>query len=172
MNLHCKRDQYNYKSGRYGYKLSAGLIQLVLENGCKYLGISGTIYGHLMPTKTMKLNHLVISNVFSVNTLDVILASCYSLEKLSLNNVHLSYSMISSICNQNAKTLKVLNLQGCSREDEGEEQSHFDDMPQIIKVVYIWSSLLQLTVESCDLSQAEKESGKLGHTGAICWLKK
>ena len=65
--------------------------------------------------------------------LDVLLASCISLEKLSLNYVHLSNSMISSICNHNGKTLKVLNLQGCFREEEGEEKTDFDDLSQIIQ---------------------------------------
>ena len=36
VNLDCKRDQYlNYKSGPHGYRISAGLIQLILENGCR-----------------------------------------------------------------------------------------------------------------------------------------
>ena len=133
VNLDCKRDQYlNYKSGPHGYRISAGLIQLILENGCRHLGISGIIEHDLMPNKTLQLNHLVISNVSPNKTVDVLLASCYSLEKLSLNCVHLSKSIVSSICNKNGKTLKVLNLRAC---ETGEEQFDFEVLSQIIQPI-------------------------------------
>ena len=45
--------------------------------------------------------------------LDVLIASCHSLELLSLVNVNLGSSMILSICIQNGKTLKSLQLTHC-----------------------------------------------------------
>ena len=91
-------------------RISAGLIQFILENGCKYLSI-GTcqVEGHLIPTQTFQLNYLEAWDVSPVKTLEEILASCNLLEKLDLRYVRLSNSMISSI-NHNGKTLKQLNL--------------------------------------------------------------
>ena len=158
VNLDCKRDQYlNYKSGPHGYRISAGLIQLILENGCRHLGISGIIEHDLMPNKTIQLNHLVISNVSPNKTVDVLLASCNSLEKLSLNCVHLSKSIVSSICNKNGKTLKVLNLRGC---EKGGEQFDFDDLSQIIQpIIDNCKGLTELNLMPClNLSRLSKES--------------
>ena len=45
--------------------------------------------------------------------LEELLESCSSLEKLSMYNLKLSFKMISSICSQNGKTLKILDLEGC-----------------------------------------------------------
>ena len=157
VNLDCKRVQYNYKSGPHGYRMSAGLIQLILENGCRHLGISGIIERDLMPIKTIELNHLVISNFSPEKTVDVLLASCNSLEKLSLNFVCLSKSLVSSICNKNGKTLKVLNLRGC---EKGGEQFDFDDLSQIIQpIIDNCKGLTELNLTPClNLSRLSKES--------------
>ena len=96
-------------------KIPAGLIQFILENGCKYLSIgTSKVEGDLISTQTFKLKHLDAWAVKPVKTLEVILSSCNLLEKLSLHYVHLSNSMISSI-KQNGKTLKQLNMFGCTR---------------------------------------------------------
>ena len=96
-------------------RISAGLIQFILENGCKYLSI-GTcqVEGHLIPTQTFQLNYLEAWDVSPVKTLEEILAACNLLEKLDLCCVRLSNSIISSI-SQNGKTLKQLNMFGCTR---------------------------------------------------------
>jgi hypothetical protein len=95
-------------------KIPAGLIQFILENGCKFLSIgTSKVEGHLIPTQTFQLKHLDAWAVKPVKILEVVLASCNLLEKLSLHYVHLSNSMISSI-NQNGKSLKQLNLTRCS----------------------------------------------------------
>ena len=107
-------------------KIPAGLIQFILENGCKYLRIgTSKVEGDLIPTQTFKLKHLDAWAVKPVKTLEVILASCNLLEKLSLHYVHLSNSMISSI-KQNGRSLKQLNLTRCSiyPYDSG-NQNHF-----------------------------------------------
>jgi len=46
-------------------------------------------------------------------TMETILGSCNSLEKLAVNHVQLSNVMISNIGDKNGKTLKVLDLEGC-----------------------------------------------------------
>ena len=91
-------------------KISSGLIQFILENGCKYLSI-GTckVEGQFIPTQTFQLKYLEAWDVSPLKSLEEILASCNLLEKLDLCYVRLSNSIISSI-SQNGKTLKQLNL--------------------------------------------------------------
>ena len=91
-------------------RISAGLIQFILENGCKYLSI-GTceVEGQFIPSQTLQLKYLEAMDVSPLKSLEEILASCNLLEKLDLCCVRLSNSIISSI-SQNGKTLKQLNL--------------------------------------------------------------
>ena len=91
-------------------RISAELIQFILENGCKYLSI-GTckVEGQFIPTQTFQLKYLEAMDVSPLKSLEEILASCNLLEKLDLCYVRLSNSIISSI-SQNGKTLKQLNL--------------------------------------------------------------
>ena len=85
-------------------KIPAGLIQFILENGCKFLSIgTSKVEGHLIPTQTFQLEYLEAWDVSPVKTLEEILVSCNFLKKLDLRYVRLSNSMISSI-NQNGKT--------------------------------------------------------------------
>ena len=48
-----------------------------------------------------------------IDHIEEILASCYSLEKLTLAEAEITPSMIKSICDQNGKTLKILSLNSC-----------------------------------------------------------
>ena len=45
---------------------------------------------------------------------DPLMTSCHSLEKLQLTNLDLNSSLVKTICTQNSKTLKVLNLNWCT----------------------------------------------------------
>ena len=88
---------------------SAGLLKLVLENGCKRLQACSQTVG------TLKLNQESRLEFFSTwhtdhRILNVLLKSCHSLKQLHLNSITLSHDMISSICYQNGNTLKVLKL--------------------------------------------------------------
>ena len=88
---------------------SAGLLKLVLENGCKRLQACSQTVG------TLKLNQESRLEFFSTwhtdhKILNVLLKSCHSLKQLHLNSITLSHDMISSICYQNGNTLKVLKL--------------------------------------------------------------
>ena len=88
---------------------SAGLLKLVLENGCKRLQACSQTVG------TLKLNQESRLEFFSTwhtdhRILNVLLKSCHSLKQLHLNSITLNHDMISSICYQNGNTLKVLKL--------------------------------------------------------------
>ena len=99
-----------------------GLLELILENGCEYLSTYGKLMGTLNLNKASQLKCLVASNLIGYSdhhsnheVLDILLDSCHTLEKLSLNSVTLNARMIASICIQNGKTLTVLRLNGCNR---------------------------------------------------------
>lgn len=88
---------------------SAGLLKLVLENGCKRLQACSQTVG------TLKLSQESRLEFFSTwhtdhRILNVLLKSCHSLKQLHLNSITLNHDMISSICYQNGNTLKVLKL--------------------------------------------------------------
>ena len=99
-----------------------GLLELILENNCEYLSTYGKIVGKLNLNKASQLKCLIASNLIGYSdhhtnheVLDILLNSCHTLEKLSLNSVTLNERMIASICIQNGKTLRVLRLNGCNR---------------------------------------------------------
>ena len=91
-----------------------GLLQLILEHGCEYLNIGDQLFGDLTLDLGSKLKFLNLDLKHSYNDanaiFDPLLSSCHSLEKLQLSHLYLNSSLISSICTQNSKTLKVLKL--------------------------------------------------------------
>ena len=89
-----------------------GLLQLILENGCKRINTSSQIVGTLTLNQESQLEFLNSWNT-DPRVLTVLLTSCHSLEQLHLRNVILNHEMISSICYQNGHTLKVLKLAHC-----------------------------------------------------------
>jgi len=88
-------------------------IEMIINRGCKYLSLfSAKSIGYLTLNKAeSKLKYLDMS-LCSANDrmIEEILASCHSLEKLSLSSRRLTSDMISIICNQNGHSLKVLDL--------------------------------------------------------------
>ena len=90
----------------------AGLLQLILENGCKRINTFSQIVGTLTINQESQLEFLNSWNT-DARVLTVLLASCHSLEQLHLRNVILNHEIISSICYQNGQTLKVLKLAHC-----------------------------------------------------------
>ena len=105
-----------------------GLLQLILDHGCEYLNISQGYYcisdellGQLTLNQDSKLKFLNLDLTFYFAVIryrslifDPLLTSCHSLEKLQLTNLDLNSSLIKTICTQNSKTLKVLNLNWCT----------------------------------------------------------
>ena len=114
-----------------------GLLQLILELGCEYLNISDQIVGELTLHQASQLKYLTLNLNFSYidanKIFDPLLSSCHSLEKLHLSYLDLNSSVISSICTQNSKTLKVLKLTWCCQSSSGRaEKLPFKFIQQII----------------------------------------
>ena len=63
-----------------------------------------------------------------------LLASCYSLEKLSLQHIFISSNIINSLSLQNGKTLKILDLSS-SKMDHTSNSRHQDKRDWIRKIV-------------------------------------
>ena len=112
-------------------KVPVGLLQKLLDNGCKYLSLSEAILeGNLNLSKASRLQYLNLSG-FGLNcnkeNSEKLLESCYSLQKLSLSKFPFSSKLINSISLQHGKTLKVLDLSGCtfSRTDNNLSYLHF-----------------------------------------------
>ena len=93
-----------------------GLLQLIIEHGCKRLNTCSQISGTLMLNQESQLEFLNVDSSANIDpkVLTALLASCHSLKQLRLSNVILNQDMISSICYQNGQTLKVLRLAHCN----------------------------------------------------------
>ena len=52
-------------------------------------------------------------SICRIDDIEEILASCYSLQKLALDEIQLTQKMINSICTQNGQTLESLSLCSC-----------------------------------------------------------
>ena len=99
-------------------KVPVGFLQKVMDNGCQYLSLSEAILeGTLNLTMSSRLKYLNLSGFghkcYKENS-EKILDSCYSLQKLSLSEFHLSSKLIESTSLKNGKTLKVLDLSKCT----------------------------------------------------------
>ena len=105
-----------------------GFLQMVLNNGCKYLNLAhASIHGCLKLKSLSKLTHLDLTNNRHVdsgetfrkilliqNNSEELLGSCQSLQKLSMNYLRISsieqHDNMKSIFQENGKSLKVLNI--------------------------------------------------------------
>jgi hypothetical protein len=100
-------------------KIPARFLKFAINNGCKYLSLCpNRIDGNLGLDQGSSLIYLKLQKPkkeyftkFSVS--EELLLSCHSLQKLSMNSVTLPFDGISTICNQNGKTLQILDLNGC-----------------------------------------------------------
>ena len=114
-------------SWRYEIDIPTKFVKMVIENGCQYLSlhymkvgtpggpISKTSEGHLILDKASSLKYLDLKYCEAhVLTFEEILASCHSLEKLSMASIRerklITTKMIRSICYQNGSTLQTLDL--------------------------------------------------------------
>ena len=114
----------------YEIDVPTDFLKMVIENGCQYLSlqdmklgnsgepISMTSEGDLCLDKASSLKYLDLNCCQArVLTFEEILASCHSLEKLSMARKFITSKMIRSICYQNGPTLQTLNLSCCSGLD-------------------------------------------------------
>ena len=106
------------------------LVKMVIENGCKYLSLrymklgpaSMGSEGDLNLNGSSSLIYLDLENCeANVKTFEEILASCHSLQKLSMSSkgekMFLASNMIKSIWYQNGHSLQTLNLSYCDGLD-------------------------------------------------------
>ena len=104
--------------------LKCDLLATVLNKGCKSLNLSdSSILGNLSLIQNSQLRELDLSNckLTRYEVYEELLASCHSLQILSLKGLPLTPRMVTSIC-QNSQTLQVLNLYySCLEEDWFEE---------------------------------------------------
>ena len=92
--------------------IPTGFLQMVLNNGCKYLTLrSSYIHGSLKLDRLTQSQYLDLTKTkpSSDGVLDELLGSCNSLQKLSVK--HSEISLIKKICQQNWKSLKVLHFE-------------------------------------------------------------
>ena len=135
-----------------------GFLQKLLDNGCKYLSLSEAIIkGDLNLPKASRLKYLNLSGSPHGENSETLLQSCYSLEKLSLSDFHLSWKFISIISLQNGKTLKVLDLSKCDfcRNVENciyphDESTYTVPIKQIVKHC---TELIELSLFKAKLSE-------------------
>ena len=90
-------------------------VQLIINNGCKYLSLyEAKLTGTLSLKKSSQLKYLDLSNCNAdTKVLEELLASCHSLEKLSLYKLVVTSKIIKSVCCQNGQTLEMLVLSQC-----------------------------------------------------------
>ena len=117
-------DQALWQKVNFRYQsVSAGFLNLVLNNGCKNLCLAEAkifflqkqkLKGILSLKKMIALKYLDLSwSKINNNVLETLLESCFSLQELSMGNLTLSSEMISKICYQNGQSLRLLDLQLC-----------------------------------------------------------
>ena len=91
-------------------------LEMILNNGCKHLTLKGAkLVGNLGLDKTSHLSYLDLEDceASSDKVFEDLIASCYSLEKLSLPEITLTSKFVKKMCYQNGKTLQILNLCNC-----------------------------------------------------------
>ena len=133
-------------------KVPFGFLQKLLDSGCKYLGLSEAILeGTMNLSNVSRLRYLNLSGLGlkNQNNSEELLASCFSLQKLSLSRCHLSSKLINSTSLQNGKTLRVLDLSNCSLSPI--ENSCFDCREPIHEIVENCTELKEFSLSRTDL---------------------
>ena len=106
------------KMNLYNKKVPAGFLKMVINKGCKYLSLSFIkLIGFTKLNTKCKLRYLNVScRMVSdriVKEREELLASCHSLQKLSMERLPITLDMIKNIGYQNGSTLQILNLFSC-----------------------------------------------------------
>ena len=130
------------KVNLYRLKVSTEFLHMILNNGCKHLSLKRTdLVGNLCLGNTFQLKYLDLDNCTDigikgyrsypcVKVQEDLLASCYSLEILSLAHQPLTSEIVRNICYQNGKTLQILDL--CGSDVFSRVQFNVEAMKQII----------------------------------------
>ena len=131
--------------------IPTGFLQLVLNNGCKYLTLRSSYihnnHGIVKLNMPNQLRYLDLTNTTSSSdeVLDELLESCCSLEKLSVK--YFKTSLVDRICQQNWKSLKLLNFKS------GLDMESINYSSYLKTVVKICVELKELNVRLTDLSE-------------------
>ena len=131
-------------------------LEGLLATNCKYLSLNHVLIGDpkfevekLNLKGNSQLKYLDLSWCKStVEDIEVILASCHNLEKLSLAKLVITPNMISSICTQNSETLTLLNLSYCCTSLDLEAVTRI--LSECVKLKEINFGDSQLTAETED----------------------
>ena len=152
-------------------KVPVGFLQKLLDHGCKYLSLSEAIVkGTLSLQKASRLKYLNLTGFerkSNRENSEQMLEASYSLEKLSLSQIHLSSKLISDISLQNGTTLKVLDLSRCTfcRNENNctyrgwsclEDSSCTSDVP-VKQIVENCTKLKELNLSSTELCEKSIE---------------
>ena len=127
------------KVNLYRLKVSTEFLQMILNNGCTHLSLKQTeLAGNFCLGNTSQLKYLDLDNCTDkgrrsypgVKVQEDLLASCYSLEILSLAHQPLTSEIVRNICHQNGKTLQILDL--CGSDVFSRCEFNVEAMKQII----------------------------------------
>ena len=113
---------------RHHVDVPTDLVKMIIENGCKYLHsmkfssiFMGSEEDLCLDKSSILINLDLKFCEANVKFFEAILASCHSLQKLSMapggKRKSLTSNMIGSIAYQNGHALQTLNLRGCSGLD-------------------------------------------------------
>ena len=106
-------DETNWrKINLYKKTISASLLEQILENGCKYLSLcEAKLEGNLKLNKYHPLKYLDLCTCkCEISDLNNLVASCESLEKLSLCFLTINSDIVRNISFLNGQSLQVLDL--------------------------------------------------------------
>ena len=117
----CRLMDLESHEGSIKQKVPIGLVELILNNGCEHLRFSNAeLVGNMKLYKVSQLRYLVLQDCKCISWdnptedfLETLMASCDSLEKISMNKLPLSSYMLKSMCHENGHSLQVLNLEAC-----------------------------------------------------------
>ena len=99
------------KTNLANFKVSSEILEMILSVGCEDLNLKKTrLKGQLKLNESTSLKYLDLSRCYNYKLSKPLLASCFSLQKLSLEKSCLNFDMAKSIGTQNWTTLQSLDL--------------------------------------------------------------
>jgi hypothetical protein len=143
--------------GNYAIDVPTDFLKMVIENGCNYLCLqflklgsnSMKSEGDLHLDEPSSLRYLELDCCQgNVKTFEEILASCHSLQKLSIPLKSLTSNMIKSIWYQNGHSLQTLNLTCCDGLDLESIQKITKNCVELKNVVLASTKLSKASINS------------------------
>ena len=93
-------------------KVSTDFLEMILENGCRFLDISLAVtLEDSINIERSELTHLDVSKYCPANeVLEKLLNSCQYLEKLAMRNLKIWPNLMFNISSANCQTLQILKV--------------------------------------------------------------